>query len=348
MYGEEADALAAFCAREFSCTVLSVEPLASGLGTRRFYRLRLSGTPASLVARVDAPEDPRGRPQGAAPEPELGAIRDLLEQHGLPVPACLAVQPGVVFLEDAGDLHLADAAKRMPRARAEALLQTALDELPRLQAIEDPGDVPAFRRRLDARVFRYKAQLFARESLPLALGRAPGAEECAVLERGFRFIAELAQAAPQRLAHRDFQSRNLLVQPCAQGGALRLVWIDLQGAWLAPPEYDAACLLRDSYIDWGARCIDKSLAALRPRLPDAPPADVFALRFEALALARKCKDHARFVAYAKRPGAEGLRDYLPLTVRHLHASAQRMEQRAAAPELEGLLELVQALPVSPP
>lgn len=347
MQKEEAEVLAAFCAREFSCAVLSVEPLAPGLGARRFYRLRLSGTPAQLVARVDAPEDPLLRPEGAPPEPELDAIRALLEQHGLPVPARLAVQPGVIFLEDAGDLHLADAAKRLPRARAEAFLQEALAGLPRLQAIEDPGDVPAFRRRLSAEVFEYKARLFARESLPAALGRAAGAAECAALQRGFRFIAELAKKAPQRLSHRDFQSRNLMVQPRAAGPE-RLVWIDLQGAWLAPPEYDAACLLRDSYIDWGARCIDESLAALRPRLPDAPPADLFALRFEALALARKCKDHARFTAAARRPGAEHLRGYLPLTVRHLHASARRLAALAAAPELADLLELVQALPEQSP
>ncbi len=347
MQSEEANALAAFCAREFSCAVLSVEALTPGLGARRFYRLRLSGAPGSLVARVDAPEDPALRPEGAPPEPELSAIRALLEKHGLPVPARLALQPGVDFLEDAGDLHLADAAKRMPRARAEALLQKALAGLTRLQAIEDPGDVPAFRRRLSAQVFEYKARLFAQESLPALLGRAPDAAECAALTRGFRYIAELAEAAPQRLSHRDFQSRNLMVQPCAEGGE-RLVWIDLQGAWLAPPEYDAACLLRDSYIDWGARCIEESLDELRPRLPDAPPADVFALRFEALALARKCKDHARLSAAARRPGHEHLRDYLPLTVRHLHASARRLAALAAAPELADLLELVQALPEHAP
>ena len=58
-----------------------VELLAGGLGSRRFLRLWTeSAQPATLVARIEAPEDPAGRPPGLPPEPPLEPLRSLLER----------------------------------------------------------------------------------------------------------------------------------------------------------------------------------------------------------------------------------------------------------------------------
>ena len=51
--------------------------------------------------------------------------------------------------------------------------------------------------------------------------------------------------------------------------------LDLQGAWLAPPEYDLVCLLRDSYVELPEPEIAQHLAAIRPALPDAPAPEEF-------------------------------------------------------------------------
>src|SRR5262245_66672323 len=94
--------------QQLGAQVLGVEPLAAGLGLRRFARVRLSGGPApTLIARVEAPEDPAGRPTGLQPEPPLEPIRALLERAGLPVPRRYGSAPGIELLEDYGDVSLA-------------------------------------------------------------------------------------------------------------------------------------------------------------------------------------------------------------------------------------------------
>jgi aminoglycoside/choline kinase family phosphotransferase len=118
--------------------------------------------------------------------------------------------------------------------------------------------------------------------------------------------------------------------------------IDLQGALLAPPEYDLVCLLRDSYVELREAEITQQLERVRPQLPDAPEEDEFMHRFDLLTLSRKAKDHARFVFAAKHRGEIRLRDHLPVTVRHLRGAAMRVAMRES--RFSALAELIHTLP----
>jgi hypothetical protein len=345
--GGEAEEIGRFASARLAVEVLAVEPIPGGIGLRRFYRLRLAAAPGSVIARVDRPEDPGGRPAGAAPEPPLEPVRALLERAGLPVARSYGSEParGIELLEDAGRESLCDFFASGPAAAGEALVAEALALVPRLQRVADDGrGVAAFARRLDATLFRYKAELFATTSLPAALGRpASAAERGAVLE-AFDWIARLCAAAPQRFAHRDFQSQNFLVRRGA-GGRPRLTLIDLQGAFLAPPEYDLVCLLRDSYLPLRWEFVLAERERVRGRLPDAPPPADFALRFDLLTLTRKGKDHARFLVAGARGDAR-YRRYLAPTARMLREAAMRT--RGVAPPLARLADLIDALPDEPP
>jgi aminoglycoside/choline kinase family phosphotransferase len=315
-----------------------VELLSSGLGLRRFARVRLAagGPAASLIARVEAPEDPAGRPAGIAPEPTLEPIRALLEREGLPVPRRYGADDGVELLEDLGDVSLAALAPRLPAAERSALYAEACSLVPRLQRIADPGGVAAFSRRLDAAQLAYKGDLFATHGL----GREPSSAERACVRDAFARIAGIVESAPQRLAHRDFQSANLHVRETPQGR--RLAMIDLQGAWLAPPEYDLVCLLRDSYVELSEAEIAQHFETTRRELPDRPDPDVAALRFALLGIARKGKDYARFLDVAARRSDRRSLAFLPTTLRHLRASARAAAARDAA--FAALAELVASLP----
>jgi aminoglycoside/choline kinase family phosphotransferase len=343
----EAESLAAWASGRLGVAVTAVEAIPAGIGLRRFYRLRLAGPPGSAIARVDRPEDPAGRPAGAAPEPPLEPVRAFLERGGLPVPRSYATDParGIELLEDAGEEPLCDAVAAAPRAEGEALVARALELVPELQRLRDDGSgVDAFRRQLDASLFRYKAELFAGTSLAAALRRPPTpAERGAVLE-AFDWIARRVEAAPQRFAHRDLQSQNVIVRRDRARGA-RLTLIDLQGAFLAPPEYDLVCLLRDSYLELDEAFVERERERIRPRLPDAPAPDDFALRFDLLTLTRKGKDHARFLAAIAR-GDVRYRRFVPRTAAMLRRAAERT--RAAAAPLARLAELVLALPEEAP
>jgi aminoglycoside/choline kinase family phosphotransferase len=340
----EAERLGRWAAAQLGVAVSAVEAIPAGIGLRRFYRLRLAGPPGSAVARIDTPEDPAGRPAGTAPEPPLEPVRAFLERSGLPVPRRLAADPGrgVELLEDAGSESLCDACAGLSRAEGEALVSRALDLVPRLQRLADDGSgVAAFARRLDAALFRYKAELFASRSLALALRRSPSAAETTAVVDAFDWIAGVCARAPQRFAHRDFQSHNLIVRPSEP----RLTMIDLQGAFLAPPEYDLVCLLRDSFLDLAEPFVRTESERIRGALPDAPPADEFALRFDLLTLTRKGKDHARFLTAIAR-GDVRYRRFLPRTTAMLRGAAERT--RAVSAPLARLAELVLALPEEPP
>jgi aminoglycoside/choline kinase family phosphotransferase len=340
----EAEGLARWAEARLGAPVRAVEPIPAGIGLRRFYRIRFAGPPGSAVARVDAPEDPGGRPAGVPPEPPLEPVRALLERSGLPVPRRLAADAarGVELLEDAGDEALADACARLGPAAGETLVSRALDLVPRLQRLADDGSgVAAFGRRLDAALFRYKAELFASRSLALALGRPPSAAETGAVLEAFAWIADVCARAPQRFAHRDFQSHNLIVRPHEP----RLTMIDLQGAFLAPPEYDLVCLLRDSFLELTEPFVLRERERLRTQLPDAPAAEELALRFDLLTLTRKGKDHARFLTATLR-GDLRYRRFVARTAAMLRGAAERT--RAASPPLARLAELVGALPEEPP
>lgn len=344
--GELTAELEELCARLAGVRVRAVEPLAADLGTRRFFRLRLAGPPGSLIARVEAPEDPQGRPTGAAPEPPLEPLRHLLETAGLPVPRSFGTDPsrGVDLLEDLGDCTLEAAALESGPETRRALYATVCACVPPLQALREPeSGLAAFRRRLDRRTLAYKGELFARWSLPGALGRAPRAAEREAVAEGFAAIADGLADAPARLAHRDLQSRNVLVRTAVTpDGTARIGLIDLQGAWLAPPEYDLVCLLRDSYVELPDAEVDAQAEAVRPALPDRPDAETFRRRFDLLTLARKGKDHARLLYAAATRDEPGRLAAVPATVRALRAAAAR--RRGEDARLDRLAALVHALP----
>jgi aminoglycoside/choline kinase family phosphotransferase len=324
--------------------VTSLEPIAGQIGLRRFLRVRLAprrGGPSSLVARIEAPEDPASRPEGIPPEPPLEPVRRLLETHGLPVPARLGGDSasGIELLEDAGARSLAAAVEGAPAATRRALYREVCALVPRMQRITPVPGVAAFERRLGAEQIAYKATRFIEWSLP-ERGRPATPGEAEAVRAAFAVISDAVARAPMRLAHRDLQSSNVHVH---QDRGLML--LDLQGAWLAPPEYDLVCLLRDSYVELPEPEIEQHLVRVQPELPDAPAPQEFRRRFDLLTLSRKGKDHALFHFVARTRGDSRYLRFAPATVRHLRSASARAAARDA--RLAPLAELIGELPEEP-
>lgn len=298
--------------------VVRIERLASGLGTRRFFRLQCAaGPPESAIARIESET-----PAGSGPEPPLEPLRSRLEAAGLPVPASYGgdATAGIALLEDLGDRCLTAAVAGAPLTEIRALYTEACGIPGRLQRVSDPGPATAARH-LDADLLAIKEERFVASTLPTALGRAPRPSERAAVRGAFAAIADEIARAPRRLAHRDFQSSNLMLAQRPTGSCL--VMIDLQGAFYAPPEYDLVCLLRDSYVELPEALREELAVAARSTLPDAPDPATFARRFDALTVARKAKDHAFFVAAAQRGDRRYVR-YLGATSRYLREAAVRL------------------------
>jgi len=370
--------IASLVGARFGVGVARIEPLEGALGFRKFSRVWLEttgtkaeSTPRSLVARIEADAGPVRQGAGLPPEPPLEPIRALLEAEGLPVPCCYASDAarGVELLEDLGDVSLVECARRASRSELESLYAEACELPARLQRVAPRDGVANFQRQLDAAHFRHKAERFARWSFGGERGASPA--QAALIREAFARIARIARDAPQRLAHRDLQSANLhVVEPARRspggspgriasagpaaeaaarsargaprGRAARLVMIDLQGALMAPPEYDLVCLLRDSYVEFDDAALDAQLARARGALPDPPDEETFRLRFDLLTLTRKAKDHALFRAAAAERGDERYLRYLPATRRYLQQASNRVATKLS--EFQDLNDLIQAIP----
>ncbi len=294
--------------------VEEIEPIASGLGAQRYFRVRCTGG-TSVVARVQ-----RDVVTGSGPEPPLEPIRAFLEDAGLPVPRSYLHSEDIDLLEDLGDTSLLDRATDGLDDAVRALYAEACALLPRLQSLSAPASAPqAFQRRWIDFVPLKRARTLS-HSLPAWLGRSPRPAERECLNAAFDTIEQVLRDAPLRLAHRDFQSSNLMV-PAASSHPIAM--IDLQGAFLAPPEYDLVCLLRDSYVVLPDSWVRELCETTRHALPDAPEASVFARRFNLLCVARKAKDDAFFLEALRRGDAryaayrDANRRYLARASNHL-------------------------------
>jgi hypothetical protein len=326
---------------------VEITPIAPGLGHRRFMRLAFGerAEPTSLILRVDPPEHRRPR-NGVAPEPELEPIRALLEAHGIPVPRSFAhdAERGWDLLEDVGDVSLEAAAARVGAEERRRLYREAVQLIPRLQAIDAPSPrLPAFDRRLDAALIATKARKVTDWLLPECLGRAATASEGATIERAFATVAEAVEAAPARLAHRDLKAANLHLRPTPSQAQGRLVLIDLQGAFMAPPEYDLVCLLRDSQVDLPQAEVSQHLEAVREALPDAPSPQAFALRLDQLTLSRVGKDLAHYVHAARDRGDDRYLGFVELGMQRLREATARL--RDASPAWHEVARLIEDLPL---
>ncbi|MFT5443919.1 MAG: aminoglycoside/choline kinase family phosphotransferase [Myxococcota bacterium] len=295
------DALAALVKREFGATLESTTPISPGLGNRRFFRLRLANStgeaPASVIVRAEAEESTDKRAQGVAPEPALEPLRTFLDTAGVPVPKVYAEDSDlcVLLLEDVGDNSLEHAVAGASTDDRIALYQEACALIPMLQRLEAPEPViPAFERFLDRALLQSKAERVIGWALPWWLGRPPNSGEQEVVKAVYDRIADVCEDAPARLSHRDLKAANIHIR---EGGAVgeRLVLIDIQGAFMAPPEYDLVCLLRDSHVRLPAQEVALHIASTRVALPDAPKEAEFAERFALLTLARVAKDAAHYI-----------------------------------------------------
>jgi N-acetylmuramate 1-kinase len=237
-------------------------------GSDRTY-WRLDGGGRSVVLMVY-------RGQNATPVEGFLEVHRLLESAELPVARIEAASPGagLFLLEDLGDLTLEAVAAGLAPERLESLYEDAVELLVRIQAVSPTGGGPrarCFELAFDEPKLLFEMDFFYQHLVADFLGLDPAAPEASAARTE---LAGLCRSLARRhpvLAHRDYHSRNLMVQ----AGRLRL--IDYQDARLGRHSYDLASLLYDSYLDVGEaereRLVDHYERLAGKRLPEPLPAD---------------------------------------------------------------------------
>ncbi len=283
----------------------SLSPLAGDASNRRYFRIHLNGgSPASLILMQLA--EPEGFKQseeavsGAAvqiAELPFTNVLSHLAACRLPVPALQYYdrEAGLLYLEDFGDLTLAEACRDAAPPRIAALYRRAIDGIVVLQT---KGTTPAnpncvaFHRKFDVPLLMWEFDHFLEYGVLARNHKPMCSEDHLVIQDQFRRIAELLASQPPVFVHRDYHSRNLMVD------GERLGIIDFQDALLGPSSYDMASLLRDAYIALDESLIDELIAHYLDRLAGQGvrlDAALYRKMFDLTSIQRNLKAAGRFV-----------------------------------------------------
>ena len=203
---------------------------------------------------------------------------------------------GLLYLEDFGDLTLAEACRRADRATVEALYRQAIDQLVQFQVKGTTPPEPrciAFHRRFDVPLLMWEFDHFVEYGIVARLGKSMAPADEAAIRAEFQRIAGLLAEQPPVFVHRDYHSRNLMVD------GSRIGIIDFQDALLGPATYDLASLLKDAYIELEEAVVDSlidhflnGLAAHGQVRPDRA---TFRRLFDLTSIQRNLKAAGRFV-----------------------------------------------------
>ncbi|HLG22149.1 MAG TPA: phosphotransferase, partial [Candidatus Manganitrophaceae bacterium] len=276
-------------ALRLSATEIDSARLAGDASNRTYHRVswRGNGASGSLILMVLAePEGFKGSEEAVSgallPVAELPFVN--IQRH---LWACKAPVPEIVFydqkrgwllLEDLGDVTLAEAVRNK---RGEALIgyyETAIDELLTLQLEATAPPSPptiAHHRFFDQALFVWEFDHFIEYGIEKRKGIEIPEKEKSAIRSYFSDIALRLASLPQVFTHRDYHSRNLMIQSDAAHAAhavshpvshpanlsgFKIRIIDFQDALMGPCQYDLASLLRDSYVDLPEEAIDRLIA----------------------------------------------------------------------------------------
>ena len=239
-------------------------PLAGDASNRRYYRLHLVESPVSSIILMQL-ADPEGfKGSEEAVSETSGDITELpfvnvlshLRQVGISVPALYYYDEsaGLLYLEDFGDVTLVEACASVGKAKMEGLYVQAIDRLVEMHLRATfPGNASClvFRRQFNDSLLMWEFEHFLEYGITARRGTPMRGKDEQAVREVFQKMADWIATQPQVFTHRDYHSRNLMVD------GERLGVIDFQDALMGPATYDLASLLRDSYVELEEDLIDR-------------------------------------------------------------------------------------------
>jgi aminoglycoside/choline kinase family phosphotransferase len=280
---------------------------------RRYFRVHCSpqqGTQIRHLILMDAPPDRENI------KPWL-AIAQRLRQAGLHTPEIHASdeQLGLILMEDLGNRWLLTAlrqAESKPQ-QVDTLYRPSLDALFKMQQATPSDDLPSYS---EARLVA-ELELFPKWFLSTHLGYQPTCSEWDEIESVFTVSINQALQQPKVFVHRDYHSRNLLLDE--SGGDTH--WpgiIDFQDAVRGPITYDLVSLLKDCYIRWQPEQVQAWMSRYHQRCLQAGMVDcnlhTFRRWFDFMGLQRHLKVLGIFCRLWYRDGKAGYLNDLPMVL----------------------------------
>ena len=290
---------------QFGDQSIALSVVSGDASFRRYFRFFHQGQ--SYIA-VDAPPDK----EDSRPFVEISKA---YAEQGLNVPQVVHydLALGFMCLTDLGDALLLPA---LTAENVDGYYQKSLALLDEIgKAVQtDSGDLPLF----DEARLREEMQLFTDWLLPYHLEVKLSEHEQQVVEQVFTRLVENALVQPQVGVHRDFHSRNLMIQPDDS-----IAVIDYQDAVIGPVTYDAVSLLRDCYIVWPDDVVYRHLSAFKSVMAQSIDSlhsvsdETFIRWFDWMGLQRHIKVCGIFARLYYRDGKAGYLDDIPRVMQYI-------------------------------
>ncbi|MGE0473238.1 MAG: aminoglycoside phosphotransferase family protein [Nitrospirales bacterium] len=325
----------------FSCELQNCEALAGDASNRRYYRLFLKGSSVSSLILMQL-ADPEGfKASEEAISGEGGDITELpfinvlkhLKTHGAKVPTLYFYDEsaGLLYLEDFGDLTLAQVCKGAPLHVVEHWYGQAIDQLVHLHGrVSQPSASPclAFARSFDVPLYLWEFDHFLEYGIVARQGRSMCADDGIPIREEFQRMADWLASQPKVFTHRDYHSRNLMVHSDQLG------IIDFQDALMGTATYDLASLLRDSYIALDEGLIDRLIGRYREGMQREIPTSqhrvfllddprAFRRLFDYTSIQRNLKAAGRFVYIDRVKKNPNFLASIPHTLRNVRANLEK-------------------------
>jgi len=285
----------------------TITPASSDASFRRYFRV----SQAELTWIVmDAPPSQ----EDIAP---FIKVSQFLNSQSLHVPNIIAQnsEMGLLLLSDLGTQPYLD---MLNNHSADNLYRDAIDSLIKIQCSDPTGiDLP----RYDSKLLQTELNLFPEWFLERHFELSPPA----FLQPLFDTLIDNALSQPQSVVHRDYHSRNLMVDAKHSPGI-----IDFQDAVIGPITYDLVSLLRDCYISWPEDKLEAwihyyfSAAQQHELLPNCD-ITTFTRWFDLMGLQRHLKVLGIFCRLNYRDNKPNYIDDLPQTLRYVLQVCRRYD-----------------------
>jgi aminoglycoside/choline kinase family phosphotransferase len=287
----------------YACDLSSLAPASSDASFRRYFRIA-SQTGKTFIV-MDAPPT----------QEDCGPFVDiskLFGQAGLLTPQVHVAntEQGFLLLSDLGSQTLLAELRSRPESASDWYRQAG-QELVKLQQATKPGALPPY----DRQVLLREIALFDEWYLTRHLGMNLSAADKNILTNAYDAIVKNCESQSAVFVHRDYHSRNLMVQ----SNSSELGVLDFQDALIGPITYDLVSLLRDAYISWPEELVlDWSIryweTARAQQLPVPEDFGVFWRDFEFMGLQRQLKVLGIFARLKYRDGKSNYIDDIPVVL----------------------------------
>lgn len=288
---------------------------------RRYFRIF---TPDASFIAADSPPD-------LVPIGPFISLSNAYAAVGLTVPKVIHADTaqGFMLMTDLGDTQLLSV---LNAQNVGQYYRQALDLLPQIASVVESQEVnsglihalPYY----NEAFVRRELHIFTEWLLGTHLSLSLSDDEQQLLNQSFDYLVANALSQPSVGMHRDFHSRNLMLQ------AGELCVIDFQDAVVGPVTYDAVSLLRDCYIRWPQALVTDLMqyhyqqALAHAFIPPETGFDQYQTWFDLMGLQRHIKAVGIFARLNYRDSKPAYMADIPLTLTYIVDIAMKYSELA--------------------